>query len=452
MEREPAVIEAPAEYKTKTASAPRLIWLTGFTLGVIGILGYALWALNGNFVRDGNWIGVDFHVYYTAAHVLARGEDIYTAGISPPYVYPPLLAALVVPLAGLPVNTATIAWKLMQHICLLVAGGLLVSMAPARMRPLAGGLLLLGLLTVPVHAEMQVGESNSLVLALTVGGVWLVNRLNARRGHQSPESLDARAFLDPLVIGAGLLLALAASIKVLPLLLVAYLWWRGPRTVAAVATTIFIALQLLLFALTPSTADYWFVQFPGLFGQAFPFLDNQSLNAFISRAALPTDPAYPNMQLFDGETLRPILTWLANLLVLTAAILVLWRAARTHSPRDTYRLLLEIGLVLMTTHLISGSTWLHHLVDLSVLVVALVEIAHQGGMSRFAWAGAILAALSLLTLLPHPEDWVSWANMIAPGSAPIAWLASSLPMFAVGGWLAWCAWSMLHRDQEQPAG
>ena len=106
------------------------IWLAGLGLGAVGLIGYALWATAGNLVREGNWIGVDFHVYYSAARVLSKGQDIYTAGISPPYVYPPLLAALVVPLAALPVTAATILWKLLQHLCLLIAGALLVNMSP----------------------------------------------------------------------------------------------------------------------------------------------------------------------------------------------------------------------------------------------------------------------------------------------------------------------------------
>ena len=104
---------------------------------------------------------------------------------------------------------------------------------------------------------------------------------------------------------AGMLLALAAGIKVLPLLLVAYFWWRGPRRVAAFATAGFVALQLATLVVTPSTARYWFVEFPSLFGQTFPFLDNQSFNAAISRAFLPTDPSLPDMQILTGDCCDP---------------------------------------------------------------------------------------------------------------------------------------------------
>src|SRR5438876_92479 len=63
-------------------------------LGAVGVIGYVLWAVNGGLVREGNWVGVDFHVYYMAAKALGQGQNIYDVGISPPYVYPPLLAVL----------------------------------------------------------------------------------------------------------------------------------------------------------------------------------------------------------------------------------------------------------------------------------------------------------------------------------------------------------------------
>ena len=160
---------------TSTALA-RQAW----ALAAAGLAGYALWLLGGALVRDGNWLGVDFQVYYQAAKVLGRGENIYAAGISPPYVYPPLLAVLVYPLSLLQIGPATILWKAFQHICLMAAGLLLTRMSPASVRPPVAGVLLIGLLLVPVRDEIVVGESNSLILALVVGAVALVG--NGARG------------------------------------------------------------------------------------------------------------------------------------------------------------------------------------------------------------------------------------------------------------------------------
>src|SRR5205814_516969 len=110
--------------------------------------------------------------------------------------------------------------------------------------------------------EIQVGESNSLVLALIMGAGWLVARMD--RGPDGEPNAAGRfaparfmtaemTAITPAALGAGALLALAASIKVLPVLLIAYFWWRGPRNVAALATLGFLLLQGVLFVLTPST-------------------------------------------------------------------------------------------------------------------------------------------------------------------------------------------------------
>jgi hypothetical protein len=408
----------------------------GAVLGVIGLLGYGRWALTGGLVRENTWLGVDFYTYYRTAQVLRQGGDIYHSGISPPYVYPPLLAALVTPLSLLLPTPATILWKILQHLCLLGAGALLVSLLPRRLRPLAAGLLLLGALTIPVQDEIQLGESNSLILLLVAGAIWLVAQQGLGSGGWGWEQGNR----VPLV-AAGLLLALATSIKVLPLLLIVYFWARGPRAVAAVATNGFLAIQVVLLLTIPATRDYWLVQFPGLFGQVFAFLDNQSLNAALARAFLPTDPGQPAMQLANGAVWRPVLTWLANgLAVLLTTGVLGWRIRRPPASADSEaaipRLLLETGLVLLTIHLISGSTWLHHLIDLAVLVVAVLTVAGSGLDRR--WAGLVFGGLALIfvLLLVRPADWVGAVVAVTPGGPFLAWLASNSGLWAVGvGWL-----------------
>jgi hypothetical protein len=41
-------------------------------MSVVGIGGYLNWIASGVLVREGNWIGLDFHVYYQAAKVAAH--------------------------------------------------------------------------------------------------------------------------------------------------------------------------------------------------------------------------------------------------------------------------------------------------------------------------------------------------------------------------------------------
>jgi hypothetical protein len=441
--------------------------LAGSIMAAVGVGGYLFWAVDGGLVREGNWVGVDFHVYYQAAQALTRGENIYQAGISPPYVYPPLLAILVTPLTVLSPTAATILWKLLQHVCLLISGWLLVRLVPARIRPLAAGLLLLGWLTHPLREEIRVGESNSLILLMIASALCVIGARDQgsevrgaeeeARGTETeiegvpqagpgPRPLAPR--FTPLFPGywslaPGILLALAVSIKVLPALLVGYLLWRGPRAVAAVATGGFLVAQLVSLLITPSTAHYWLVEFPGLFGQAFPFPDNQSINAFLARALLPTDLNLPPMQIASGEALRPILTWSANLLVLLATAWVLWIArhsAYITGPGRKVCLLLEVGLVLLATHLVSGSTWPHHLIQLAVPLLGLLgawwlsqEEQPTLGAGCTTSLLALAIGISFAALLHSPAEWMFAVTKLIPNNPVIALIASGIGLWVVLG-------------------
>ena len=414
--------------------------LAGWLMSAVGIGGYLYWAASGGLVKEGNWVALDFHVYYQASRALGRGEDIYLAGISPPYIYPPLLAILVLPLSALHVTAATIIWKLLQHIFLIAAGWLLARLLPAAIRPLAVGIFFLAWLTAPVQTEIRVGQVNSLILLLITAMLYLIlgGRTPSAGANPSPLSVPA--------IFAGALLALAVSIKVLPVLLVAYLWWRGPRVAAAVASAGIVSLQLISLLITPATLRFWLEVFPGLFGEDFHSPDNQSLNAAISRALLPGDPFTPNTQLLDGVAVRPLVTWLANLLVLIAVTWVIWaagkRARRAGVERRTVRLLLEVSLVLLEIHLVSGSTWPHHLILLSIPMTALLGawwLNHvpgaQGYTSKRRTVGIpLLLGIGVAALLRTPEDWMLLAGRVAPDFPILTLVASSVGTLTIIAW------------------
>ncbi|MEO6457787.1 MAG: hypothetical protein ABIO92_05885, partial [Chloroflexia bacterium] len=175
-----------------------------------------------------------------------------------------------------------------------------------------------------------------------------------------------------------------------------------------------------------------------------------SINAFVSRAVMPDDPNLPPMRIVEAEGARPMITWGLNLLVVAGAVYVLWRsrdvAGGMNGEARMVELLLQVGLVLLTTHLVSGSTWLHHLVGLSVPVVGLIG-SWEGGYKSIA--GRILVgigvALGFGLLLRRPYDWLFTAAEIAPGSTLLAIVASSAAMWVVMGlWLA-VAWRLLGR-------
>jgi hypothetical protein len=104
-------------------------------------------------------------------------------------------------------------------------------------------------------------------------------------------------------------------------------------------------------------------------------------------------------------------------------------------------LLLEAGLVLLTIHLVSGSTWLHHLIDLAVPIAGLLGAWWLGqeaeSRRQKAGGGRLLFAVALGTgiavLLHKPADWVLLVNNVFPVQALPALLGSGSAMWVVVG-------------------
>ncbi|MGD0359670.1 MAG: glycosyltransferase 87 family protein [Bryobacteraceae bacterium] len=81
------------------------------------------WYVENTFVRQMPTASLsDFRWYHLAAQHIARGESPYLAE---GYLYPPLLACLLTPLAPLDYVTARWVWFLFSHVCLLAAAWLI---------------------------------------------------------------------------------------------------------------------------------------------------------------------------------------------------------------------------------------------------------------------------------------------------------------------------------------
>lgn len=173
---------------------------------------------------------VDFTMYHAAARTALAGESLYhfhePGGYLPgnlPYPYPPLLASLLSPLGKLSVGTAYHIWVTFIILCLGLTAYLtarLVSELGAR-RPilLAAAAVLLSL--VLLDSNVYWGQVNIPVTALVAGAVLC--------GHRKRS------------VWAGILLGLAAALKVLPVLLV--IWFVARRDWKAIGA--FTATVLL---------------------------------------------------------------------------------------------------------------------------------------------------------------------------------------------------------------
>ena len=81
------------------------------------------WYIHDSFVDQMPTAGLsDFRCYYLAAQHVAHGESPYLAD---GYLYPPLLACALTPLAALDYLPARWVWFLFSHVCLLMAAWLI---------------------------------------------------------------------------------------------------------------------------------------------------------------------------------------------------------------------------------------------------------------------------------------------------------------------------------------
>ncbi|WP_338017700.1 glycosyltransferase 87 family protein [Streptomyces adustus] len=295
------------------------------------------------------------------AAVLAGGDDLYGFTVTRwhlPATYPPFAALLFTPAAWLPVPALKAAF--LAGNALLLARLVQLSARLAG-RPLATSALCtataLALWLEPVFQTVLFGQVN---LAVTVLVLWDLTR-------------------PPGAPGRGVVLGIAAGIKLTPALFVVHLLLRGRRREAATATAAFGATVLLgVLALPAASADFWTRRLydTGRVGKPW-IVDNQSLQGLTAR--LLGDPA-------------PGPAWV--LPALAVAVCGLWLAAR--AARERYAVLLTA----FTALLVSPVSWSHHW----VWCVPLIAVLLADGHLRTALLTTALFTARTMWLLPHQGD------------------------------------------------
>jgi alpha-1,2-mannosyltransferase len=176
-------------------------------LTVLVLLGGIYFARNSG--SDPQVYSNDFNVYYFAAREVAAGRDPYqnSLGSWNTYLYPPLLAEMIVPLAMLPLPAAAYLWFLINVGSVAAAAWMAASLAAkdaliARdKRPLVAVAAVI-LIARFVLDNLHLGQVNNLVAALSVAHLYFYAK---RRPFASAAAL-----------------ALAVSIKLTPAILIVY--------------------------------------------------------------------------------------------------------------------------------------------------------------------------------------------------------------------------------------
>jgi len=197
----------------------------------------------------------------------------------------------------------------------------------------------------------------------------------------------ALAWMRGRPIMAGICLGLGASIKLMPAVFLAYfLWKREWKLFLAALATILVSFGLGYIVLGRE-ASYTFVAIVTSFaGENNAWVANQSLNGFFARLFTGDELITP--AIYMPEAGRALYYVSAVLLAATTAR-VLFRCRQANEPH------LEFALVLLAFHLISPTTWLHHLTWMlySLLALALACLGRRGRgvIALFALGYALIA-------------------------------------------------------------
>ncbi len=321
---------------------------------------------------------IDLEVYRLGVATWLQGGDMYgplpptVSGLALPFIYPPFAAMVLLPLELLPWTAAWIALYAVSvasvAVTLFVVAG---RVWPAGGRPgalsVASVALPLALLLEPVLETIKFGQVNLVLMALV--------------------AVDCLAERTPWP--RGLLVGVAAAIKLTPAAFVLFFLLRRDLRAAAVTVATAAAATGLGFAVDPaSSARYWFGG-PAAGVSGSVFYTNQTVQAVLARAEVPATVA------------RAV--WVVAAVALLALIVPVVRRAE-----PALALVAVAGFAL----LVSPTSWSHHWVWIAPALLVVVARAVRTG-SR-AWAGAAVVLAVTYTVapfrwLPHEhEQELTW--------------------------------------------
>ncbi len=314
----------------------------------------------------------DLEIYRWGGGLLLSGESLY-AGVNAErglaFTYPPFAAVLFTALAVVPLSLAGIGWAALSvaaatRTCVLLGRRLGTDSGQVAVATAA----LLGCLAVwePTSATLSYGQINFFLL-------WLV--------------VEDRFGSVPERFG-GALTGVAAGIKVVPGIFIAYDLVTGRRRHAAVATCSFLATVVVSAAVAlPDTLRYWSVLVFDAPRTGGPWYSgNQSVLGALARLSgqWPSTPV-----------------WVAICATLTGLGLTV--AARWH--RRGYPVL-GAGLTALVMLLAAPITWSHHWVWALLLVAGVVEARREGLRAAMIVAASVIVLSSrLIWAPPHGHDW-----------------------------------------------
>jgi alpha-1,2-mannosyltransferase len=325
----------------------------------------------------------DLEIYKGAISYCFSGQPLYDWVYVHPtvhglgFTYPPFAALALAWLVPLDLGVAKAIWVLVTFVVLFAAIHLVVRTGLAARRPgqsptLVDQVIWTAALAIPVMF------SYPFLHNLIVGQVSLFVVALALFDHQLPRKWQ------------GVLIGLAAAIKLTPLVFVGYFvvtrQWR--QAVVSVAT--FAGASLLAFAVLPQASiDYWTDKLwqTGRVGRTESTV-SKSVLALLTRL------------LGDGSATK--IVWLVAAVAITA--LALWQAWRSHRAGDELGAALVVGALSVA---ISPISWPHH--QLWLVLMACWWMLRPG-----RWPKVLAAVLfAIFFCYPAFDDYPSVSGWLA---------------------------------------
>lgn len=317
--------------------------------------------------------GNDLVGYLEASRALYAGGDPYHLPDRFPYIYPLFFAAVIRPLAALPIRLASVAWFALQAVCFAYV----LSTAAAhsgieRAKRVVAAAAIVAVFGDVVQNEFLNGQVNVMVLALAVAAVHLAER-------------------HPRL--AALLLGTAIAVKLTPALFLVYF---------VVARRYRIAVESTVWAVALIVSPWLIVQ-----DRIWPLYDSY-VREFVFARTSSADPHAeaifftPNgfWGWLTGSAPGRLIVIGSSLAVVTA--LAIWKDRRQQrAMNDSGR---DAWIFAAAMPLLSPMSEVHHLT--SLIPAATVTAAHaQRRAERLFWAATILFVVFI---------WVGWADRTGP--------------------------------------
>ena len=307
---------------------------------------------------------LDLEVYRIGVQTWLAGGDIYgplpptAVGRELPFIYPPFAAIVLTPLVLLPWNAAWITLFALSLASIAVTLYVVArSVWPAGEVPgavaVATAALPLALVLEPVWGTFEFGQVNLILMAL-VAADCLAPRPRWPR---------------------GLLVGLAAAIKLTPAAFVLFFLLRRDPRAAVVAVVTAVAATLLGFVVDPASSLRYWSNGPAAGVSGSEFYTNQTLMAVLTRAGL-------------GEGVAKAVWLMLAVAVLALVVPVVRRA------EPALALVALAGCAL----LLSPTSWSHHYVWIApAVLVAAVQAVRTRSLG---WAVATVGLVGAFALAP----------------------------------------------------